>query len=356
MCGLRNHGKCQNHSSAPMLGGGDVNGNGLCDVPARLSELLLALYAACDRLAVGDFQHEALRLVQEDLRFDSAFWAAGVLGPQREPVVSNVCLFNQPQEMLASYERVKRLDSILGRALSLFGTTVNVAMDTEFSQPGSEAMRAHGQRFGMRHVLATMTRGPISELLGAISLYRSNPEDPFSESDRVLTQCLVPHLVALHDRNRLQNFESSLNRPERRLRAMALINREGMLYNVNPHFIRLMREEWPAWHGPLMPPTLLSALFEPGANPVRLSRVAVHVSPVNDLYLLHIREIGLSDSLSQREWDVARAFGDGMSHKEIARKLRIAPGTVRNHIRGVYKKLGVDNKAGLVHSLALAPR
>jgi ATP/maltotriose-dependent transcriptional regulator MalT len=172
----------------------------------------------------------------------------------------------------------------------------------------------------------------------------------------VLKQCLVPHLVALHDRNRLQNLEASLARPERRLRAMALINREGMLYNANPQFIRLMRDEWPDWHGPFVPPSLLAALFQQRANLARLSRVAVHVSPVNDLHLLHAREIGLSDSLSQREWDVAKAFGDGMSHKEIGRKLRIAPGTVRNHIRAIYQKLGVDNKAGLAHSLSLSPR
>lgn len=322
----------------------------------RLSELLLALYAACDRLPVGDFQQEALRLVQEKLPFDSAFWAAGVLGPRQEPVIFKVYLLDQPQEMLASYEQVKHLDSVLGRALSLFGVTVNVAMDAEFSQPGSEAMKAHGERFSMRHIMATMTRGPISGLMGAISIYRSDPNSPFSEQERVLMQCLVPHLVALYDRNRLQNFEAPMARPERRLRAMALINREGMLYNVNPQFIRLMLAEWPDWHGPFMPPAVLAAMFQRGANPVRLSRVAVHVSPVNDLYLLHIREIELPDSLSQREWDVASAFGDGMSHKEIARKLRIAPSTVRNHLRAIYEKLGVDNKAGLVRSLALAPR
>lgn len=322
----------------------------------RLSELLLALYAACDRLPVGEFQREALRLVQEKLPFGSAFWAAGVVGPQQEPVIFNVCLLNQPQEMLTSYEQVKHLDSVLGRALSQFGVTVNVAMDAEFSRPGCEAMKAHGERFGMRHIMTTMTRGPISGLMGAISLYRPDPGSPFLEHERVLMQCLVPHLVALYDRNRLQNFEAALGRPERRLRAMALINREGMIYNANPQFIHLMRAQWPDWQGPFMPPPVLAPMFQRGANPVRLSRVALHVAPVNDLYLLHIREIGLPDTLSQREWDVAFAFGGGMSHKEIGRKLRIAPSTVRNHVRAIYQKLGVDNKASLVRSLAAAPR
>lgn len=326
-------------------------------LPEKLSNLLLALYAACDRSPVSDFQIDALRLVQAALPFDSAFWATGVLGPREEPVIQSVCLFHQPQEMLASYEQVKHLDTILARAVAQFGTTVNAAVDAEFADAKSTAMKIHGKRFGIRQVLATMTRGPISELLGAISLYRSDPAQPYSEQERLLQQCLAPHLVALCNRNRLLHIESSLHvRPERRMRAAALVDREGMLYNASALFIDLMREEWPEWHGPFMPPALGAAIRDDDASPVRLANVAVHLSSVGDLVVLHIRRSGSGDRLSQREWEVAQSFADGLSHKQIATALHIAPSTVRNHLRAIYQKLGVGNKAELVHSLAAAPR
>jgi DNA-binding CsgD family transcriptional regulator len=326
-------------------------------LPEILSDLLLALSAACDRSPVSDFPLDALRLVQKRLPFDSAFWAAGVLGPRLEPVIQSVCLFNQPQEMLTSYDRVKHLDTILARAVAQFGTTVNVDVDAEFAGAASEAMKAHGGRFGIRQVLATMTRGPVSELMGAVSLYRSDPARPFSEQERVLQQCLAPHLVALCNRNRLQHIESSLHgRAEMRSRAAAIVDREGTLYNASALFIDLMREEWPEWRGPCMPPAMSSAIRDDDPSPLRLSRIAVHVSPVGDLVVLHIRRVGPGDRLSEREWEVAKSFGDGLSHKQIARVLHIAPSTVRNHLQAIYLKIGVGNKAELIHSLESTPR
>lgn len=326
-------------------------------LPERLSRLLLALYAACDGAPVDSLQREALRLLQGQLEFDSAFWAAGVLDVRQEPVILTVCLFNQPQEMLASYERVKHLDTILARAVAQFGTTIRATPDEEFSGPDSEAMKAHGQRFGIRQVLATMTRGPVSQLMGAVSLYRSDPEQPFSEEDRMLAQCLAPHLVALWDRNRMQHVEASLRAdPETRLRGVALISSDGMLYNASPLFVELMREQWPDWRGPFVPSELLARVRTVGGRPIRLSRVAVHVSRVSDLLLLRLRRIGACDGLTEREWEVATSFADGLTHKEIAGVLHIAPSTVRNHLRAIYEKIGVGNKAELIRSLAAAPR
>lgn len=106
----------------------------------------------------------------------------------------------------------------------------------------------------------------------------------------------------------------------------------------------------------MLPPALFDAVVTASATCALFSRIAVHASAVNDLFLLHLREIAPCDRLSQREWDVATAFGRGMSHKEIAKHLGIAPGTVRNHLTTIYEKLGVSNKAELVHSLTIAPR
>ncbi|MCE8525612.1 GAF domain-containing protein [Ruegeria pomeroyi] len=57
------------------------------------------------------------------------------------------------------------------------------------------------------------------------------------------------------------------------------------------------------------------------------------------------------ETLSKREAEVAAAYADGASYKEIARELGISPTTVRSHLRTVYSKLNVTSKIALVQAL-----
>lgn len=52
--------------------------------------------------------------------------------------------------------------------------------------------------------------------------------------------------------------------------------------------------------------------------------------------------------LSRREVDVAEALADGLSNKEIARRLTLAEGTVKIHRKNIYRKLNVSSRASVV--------
>lgn len=49
--------------------------------------------------------------------------------------------------------------------------------------------------------------------------------------------------------------------------------------------------------------------------------------------------------LSDRQVDVLRLVADGMTNKEIARRLFITPRTAESHVQGVYQKIGVSSRA-----------
>lgn len=51
--------------------------------------------------------------------------------------------------------------------------------------------------------------------------------------------------------------------------------------------------------------------------------------------------------LSPREMEIAAAFSEGESYRQIADRLCLAPSTVRTHLTTVYRKLGVSSKMGL---------
>ena len=62
-------------------------------------------------------------------------------------------------------------------------------------------------------------------------------------------------------------------------------------------------------------------------------------------------------TLSRREGDILKLIADGLSNKEIARDLAIAPETVKLHVKHIFAKLNVERRAQAVsraQSLGLA--
>jgi DNA-binding CsgD family transcriptional regulator len=76
---------------------------------------------------------------------------------------------------------------------------------------------------------------------------------------------------------------------------------------------------------------------------------------LSDLFETFGREL-----LSGRELEVTRLLLKGLTPKVVGRLLRIAPGTVRNHIKAIYLKLGVRSQPELMalffESLRASPR
>jgi len=56
----------------------------------------------------------------------------------------------------------------------------------------------------------------------------------------------------------------------------------------------------------------------------------------------------LVEPLSEREIEVLRLLADGLSNREIARKLFVTVGTVKWHLHNIYGKLGVRSRVQAV--------
>jgi DNA-binding CsgD family transcriptional regulator len=55
--------------------------------------------------------------------------------------------------------------------------------------------------------------------------------------------------------------------------------------------------------------------------------------------------------LSSREIDVARIAAKGLSTKQIAIEMSLSRFTIQDHLKSIYRKLGVNNRAGLMRAL-----
>ncbi len=56
--------------------------------------------------------------------------------------------------------------------------------------------------------------------------------------------------------------------------------------------------------------------------------------------------------LTQREWEIARMIMQGYSTKQISITLHITVGTVRNHLKSIYRKLDIHSRVQLTNKLA----
>jgi DNA-binding NarL/FixJ family response regulator len=72
-------------------------------------------------------------------------------------------------------------------------------------------------------------------------------------------------------------------------------------------------------------------------------RVVQQFRPVQDRVLME------DSDLSQREHDVLALLAQGLLYKEIAERLGIATGTVKQHIHRIYEKLHVQNRTEAVN-------
>ena len=61
------------------------------------------------------------------------------------------------------------------------------------------------------------------------------------------------------------------------------------------------------------------------------------------------------EALTAREEEVLSLVRTGLSNREIAVRLRIAEGTVKNHLRNILGKLHLKNRTALASFAAAAP-
>lgn len=315
-----------------------------------LSNLLFDIYRLAQTSPPKEFQTRALDAVRKVIDFDSAVWGSGVVLPEG-PYIHELHSHHQSPEMLANWEHIKHLDTLNREAFQHLGQTINADIsDPYWQQRIHPEILAHVTRYGMNHTLATINADMILGFFTGISFYRANPDRPFSKTDSELKQNLMSHLVEAWNINRF-NFISRHSSSKQSAISRAIIDKEGILHNATQHFENMIQSEWPDWHGPLLPIEMMDTFFSKRQQQFKGKDIVVSLNAINDLFLISIRKTSAVDSLSQREMSVANLFGRGMDYNGIAAELHISPATVRNHLKSIYSKLGVNNKTDLTRML-----
>ena len=313
-----------------------------------LNKLVLELYRAARETPVEEFQELALSLIKSQLSFRTAMW--GACETTDDGLVANsVHLHNEPIDILHDWASLHLHDPLVDQILADPGRA-HIGYTHETHRDAAD-MLDFSQRFGHINTItiADVARNYRNGHVHGewMSLYRADKHAHFREADQRILEHLMPHLVEALAINRMLGSGQLIPADSGLAGTRALARFDGTLYHCGKKFAGLLREIWPELKNGRLPAKLM-AVVSPG-NEIMLEghNMAVSTTILGNMLLLSIRRISPLSKLSQRELAVARLFGQGKSHKEIALHLDIAPSTARNFLNVVYKKLNINDKAEL---------
>jgi DNA-binding CsgD family transcriptional regulator len=163
----------------------------------------------------------------------------------------------------------------------------------------------------------------------------------------------MPHIAAATNINRVHQIaqiKADIN--DSRV-AVAISDGLGYLQFAESGFADFMLLQWPDWTGPSLPAEISLDPSGQGKSGFVGSRITVEVRHLAELVMVQVRKRSVAASLTPREREITRLFAGGLTYKEVALRLELAPSTIKYHLRNAYSKLGVQDKGQAASLLTL---
>ena len=318
-----------------------------------LSGFLLSLHGAAREVPFEDFQEHALKLLKQLVPFDAARWGTA-RHDARGAEYHAPYLYNDSPESLKDYNAVREYDRVATWCLTHLGSVANFPLYMLYDPSRTPGLWNYVRRY--RHIQGLIIGCKSGEdgLRQAISLYGAYEDKPFDEKQRSTLELVFPHLMEAWQTSLEFHVERARSHNGEAAWAMAVSDAAGDFLFVESRFRDLLRAEWPALAHRALPADLTRAARANGQSSFHGRAVLFFMEVVQDALFLRARARVPVDALSRRELEVAKLVTAGLTHKEIARSLDIAPATVRNHLQAIHERAGVHSNAELVQQLRRA--
>ena len=295
---------------------------------------------------IEQFQKNNLLWLKEQVGFEHAFW---LINDQKHNMHYYAGI-NLLTENMAEWNQCVQEDKFM-QSFSLQPGSVTTINSNDIPDINhSTTFNYYAQHYGLRQMLISVFIDQENGSPHVICLIRLTEEPKFTEEQRYLLEQTTPHLLIAWKHNcALYLYHKSTNQQHANT---ALVNKQGCIQQSYLEFEAILRKEWPNWAGSKLPDSLCEWLAN---NNLRTNDIfkGAHIqlssNQLEDIFLLRVRENNLLDTLSEREHTVSKLFITGLSYKEIAREMGIAPSTVRNHLTKAYLRLGITSKIQLAN-------
>jgi len=318
-----------------------------CDT---MMQVVREIYKATRSQSPETFQDVVLEKIKTILAFDHCKWGTGFL-QNGEMRMHTLHQYNFPNHTAEEYINQQSQDFILERLIAerIKVTTVDrydLITREDFVQ--RSIYQDYCQKYRLEQLISTIIPEPLSNLFSVISFSRSDYNRPFSAADKKIKTIIAPVLTEARSHN---IFINMIQTDHRHRHCSAIADPKGLLIESEPHFSKLMVQEWPSWQGPKLA-FIPEQLLQGQSKAVYSGKsINIHLSTLDDHLLLQAKQKSPLDNLTSAEKSVSDLLLQGLADKSIANKLGISPKTVGHHLQHIYKKTALPNRGLLMAAL-----
>lgn len=299
-----------------------------------LEPLISRLYRSTRDIDIEHYRLWALSEVQTLISFDAAIWSTGHLSTRLFHTHTTIGLPRHFPDLLLENLAINPLRKALFNKVG-FAIDMSEVIDDEAFYT-SEIFQRVFKPHQIHRILSSIHICKRTGIYTLLSLYRFDPEERFREQEKQQHQRLLYHLVEAASHACFMSLKSD----QEDHAWHAICDRQGIYHEAEPQFMDLMEHCFAGQDSTRCP-------FDLHQNEQRVADLIVRCQQLGDLYRVSIRECSPLDRLTSREQEVVEGVTQGLSFKQIARKLELSPSTVSNHLYRIYQKLNINNRSEL---------
>lgn len=312
-----------------------------------LSALVIWAQAHSQSGPSATFRRDAIEQLHRQIGFDQAIWADAVISEGLS--LRTAHLHNIKEQARGDFERAASADPRLLTVLSAPGKAHAYSVQPD----DPELYRELVAQIDIGHFISICHFDPILGIASGVVLFGRRGRAPFTEDQRSFVEAAFPHLMTGWTRAQVVELER-LARASQAFPRFSAVCRGPTLDAAEPEFLALLRTEWPDWTGPRLPDALTDPASGAAIGVYVGQRIVAHAKAAVDTTLMVVRERSVVDELTARERTVAELCAQGLTYREIAVMLKVAPATARNHLAAVHRRLGVTRNSEVAGLLAMA--
>ena len=290
------------------------------------------------------YQENMLKTLQKYIQFDSAGWAESIIYETKH-TVQRAHLFNVSEGFTHEYNQFAYQDTFSLKAFDNPGIAFPAIVADDLDPTQSADLIKVTIKYGVYYAMGIFMFDPTTQLHQNLYLWRGKRSQRFSQQDKRLFERVTPFMVEGLRQNRHFSIIRELVSLWKQDHGVASCDEYGLLQDIDNQFISLLKLDWPNWTGPLLPVPLQKSINK--TNHYKGKNTQFNFINLKECYAVTGSALNQLKQLTDREYQIGRAFANGKTYNLIADDLSIAPVTVRKHISNIYSKLSVHNKKSL---------
>lgn len=311
----------------------------------QINQLIKNIYRAAYSSPVSEFKKTCFDLLAKELNIQSGTWIT-----RSEKNIrfyeNDSFTYKLPQGFMEDYHHLSTVSEQVNQVFSVVLGNQRKTLDILDIVPEDEWYNSdmyclYCEKFNLHHSLMTVDINPINQVMNLITFARHHQDNEFSDEEKRIKEFLFPNLI---ESLRI-NLLNSIHQGKETSTYRAVLDRYGNIIEAEDSFINILASK---------------ALIEDNKLLVKL-KLKQGVVEVNELKLFYENHDGLVfvelDTLThlkmigRKKLQVCQLLIAGKTNKEIAKHMAISPNTVNNHLKEIYKVLGVDSRHKVIAQL-----